>query len=665
MPETGGIKKYIQLLLDRGTAAQTEREIQRALDKGTDPKQAKRNIEKIQREAGELEGSFKKIRNVVGGMFAGAALGGLVRQMWELGTASEETASKFATTFGAAEGQVQTFIDQWATLAGLNKTMAREMTATAGSIVQGMGMSKEASAAFSEQIVRAAGDLQSFHNVPIAETFNALRAGLTGETEPLKRFGIVLDADTVYARALTDALKTNKDELTQQEIAAARLNIILERMGPAMGDLERTQDSTANKARRLTAEFENMKIELAAGLMPIFSDIVNMLGENPEGMAAAMGVLQTFVRDLGHEFRRFERDLKVIQMTWENLKSSFTGGWFGRVEEKGTKAPQIRRRIEDTRSDRERERALEAEARSAGIAAAATGNAAEGATAAERKAQIAAAKRAAADAKRAQKAALADAKRAANEARREAERAEKERIRELERAADYQMRHFATPAMGAPNTQVQGARDFGFAPMVDIWGDLDARSREVLGNIISGSEQAGTAIADNFSTSFELLFSNLDDLNEAFGAFFGNIAAGALAAVGARANAKARESFADALTEGALAVGAFAAGNPVKGAGHAKAAASHLAAGAAWSALAGGMGAGARAVGGGGGRTGGGVGGYDRNPGGGTARGVEAHNITYIYLDPFDSRNPVHTRQIGKAMDTHVQLSGRPDWVVR
>ena len=187
MPEQGGIRRYIQLLLDRGTAAKTEREIQRALDQGTDPKVAKQNIQKIQREASELESSFKKIRNVVGGLFAGAAIGSTIRQMWELGTAAEETASKFATTFGAGEAQVQDFIDAQGTLLGLNKTLAREMTATAGAIVQGMGMSREASAAFSVQMVKAAGDLQSFHNVPIQDTFIALRAGLTGEIEPLRR----------------------------------------------------------------------------------------------------------------------------------------------------------------------------------------------------------------------------------------------------------------------------------------------------------------------------------------------------------------------------------------------------------------------------------------------------------------------------------------------
>ena len=655
MPEAGGIKKYIQLLLDRRTAAQVERELQEALDKGTDPAQAKANVQKIKKEADELGGALKKIRNVVGGMFAGAVIGATIRQMWELGTAAEETASKFATTFGAGEAQVQDFIDKQGTLLGLNKTLAREMTATAGAIVQGMGMSKEASAGFSIQMAKAAGDLQSFHNVPIEQTFNALRAGLTGETEPLKRFGIVLQADEVYARALTDSLKNTKDELTQTEIATARLNIMLEKMGPAAGDAERTMDSSANKARKLTAEFENMKIELAAGLMPVFSDIIGALSSNPENIAAAAGIAQKAIADLVYEFRRFERDLKVIQMTWENLKSSLT--LRGRVEDKNIILPQVRRGVQDLRSDNERERALEAEATAAGVVVD-TGGAAPGESVADRKARIAAAKAAA-------RTRAADAKRAAAEARREAERAEKERIRELERAAAYQMRHFAIPAMGTPNTQIQGAKDFGFAPMVDIWGDLDERSREVLGNIIANSEQAGSAIADNFSTSFELLFSNLDDLNQAFADFFGNIAAGALAAVGASANAKARESFAEALSEGALAIGALAAGNIPAASLHGKAAASHLAAGAAWSALAGGMGAGARAMGGGGGLPGGagGRGAYDRNPGGRYASQTEAQSVTYVYVDPFNPSNPVHSRQVGKAVDLNVQLSGKPAWV--
>ena len=637
MPEQGGIKKYIQLLLDRGTVAKTQRELQDALDRGTDPKVARQNIREIERSANGLNGAFKKLGVMFAGVFAVSTITNFAREMWALGTAAEETGSKFATTFGAGEAQVQQFIDAQGTLLGLNKTMAREMTATAGAIVQGMGMSKEASAAFSVQMVKAAGDLQSFHNVPIADTFTALRAGLTGETEPLKRFGIVLSAADVQMRALSDSTHKNKEALTQEEIAAARLNLILEKMGPALGDVDRTQDSTANRARKLAAEWENVRIELAEKLMPAFASVVEVLTENKQAFSdlgtAMARLIDTvgphigkFFQDVAVEAEKLRKELQALKTVWEFFAGKkITGPAADARDLYGPGGIPRAGRLEGVTVTAQGPRRT---GTGTGTPTATTANA------------------------RAQRAAMAAA-------RRDAERAEKDRIRELERAAAYQLRHFATPAMGTAPTQVQGAKDFGLPTPtqrdVSMW-------EEFFWTVQDGAEQTGDLMADTFSRSFDLLFSNLDDLNQAFGDFFGNIAAGALAAISTEARGRAQMSFADALTAGAKAAGAMASGNVASAGGYATAAAKHLAAGAAWSAIAGGMGAGARGVGGsvGGGRIGGG--GYDRNPGGRAAGQIDGQTIVYVAVDPFNPKNPVHSQQVGKAVDLHVELSGRPEW---
>ena len=156
------------------------------------------------------------------------------KELFTLSTDLGETESKFKTTFGVMSDQVDQFNLAWGRLAGLSKNNAREMTATAGAIVQGMGASEEASAKFAERMLRLSGDLTSFHNVPIADTFVAIKAALAGSWEPLDRFGIVIRQNDVDMRALATTGKRTAGELTALDKATAALTLATERAGPCL-----------------------------------------------------------------------------------------------------------------------------------------------------------------------------------------------------------------------------------------------------------------------------------------------------------------------------------------------------------------------------------------------------------------------------------------------
>lgn len=225
------------------------------------------------------------------------AVGRVSQEMFDLGTAAEETASKFKTVFGEAATEVDDFLGHFAALAGLTVTEGREITATLGAMSQGFGMNQDEAGAFSEDVVRLAGDLSSFNNVAIEETLQAIQSGLIGEQEPLRRYGILLSAATVQQRALADTGKTNAKQLTEQEKVLARLSLASEMAGVAIGDLERTQDSTANQARRLSAEWRSMKEELAVGLLPTFGLVLDLLNQLAGGSADALEQVARFIAE--------------------------------------------------------------------------------------------------------------------------------------------------------------------------------------------------------------------------------------------------------------------------------------------------------------------------------------------------------------------------------
>lgn len=214
---------------------------------------------------------------------------------YELGTAVEETGSKFNTTFGDAAADVDAFLDTFANVAGLTKTEGREITATLASIAQGFGLSKAESAAFSAEAVKLAGDLASFNNVGIEEAVASIQSGLVGEIEPLRKFGINLSAAEVEARALADTGKDTADSLTDQDKILARLALAYQKAGVQVGDLERTQDSTANTARRLSAQFREQREDLAASLIPAYALALEAIEAFTGGVDGGSDALISFV----------------------------------------------------------------------------------------------------------------------------------------------------------------------------------------------------------------------------------------------------------------------------------------------------------------------------------------------------------------------------------
>ena len=512
------IKKKIQLVLDTQAARQMEREAQRALDEGTDPREAIRNLKKVDNSTSRLGDTFKRLGSVIAGVFAFQAIRGFAQDMFSLGTAAEETGSKFSTVFGAASAKMQGFLDQWASLAGLNKTVAKDFAATTGAILQGMGFTQEASVDTSEQVLRLAGDLQSFNNIPIEQTFGAIKSALAGSWEPMDRLGIVLRQADVDTRALINTGKKNVDQLTQQEKVLATLALMYERAGVQVGDLGRTQDSTANRARELNAQFQDVRIEIAERMLPVFADMVGWLSTNKESIAqgaqdaaTGVGAILTAVGELTAAIARPIRLVVDVVTKVNGIEQDirdyfYSIPWLRQLNEKliagapaGTMTPQMRARLGAAGYDVDAVRGHMPFSRP--DAAAALGGAS---TAAPRKpgptaptpptaAEIAAARRAVEDMVTTM-------------------------LRRLENTVAGSWNDKVTNPYGGPPTPppiVSGISWSGGGARVDVASQAEA----TFGKILGTGKDVAYALTDSWSSFFDTLFTGFQDGENVFESF--------------------------------------------------------------------------------------------------------------------------------------------------
>lgn len=214
---------------------------------------------------------------LVGVGAATAALGGMAAALaTTIGPASDlsETMSKVGVVFGEEADAVLQFGETAATALGMTKNEALAAAGTYGNLFRAMGMTEKVSADMSTGLITLASDLASFNNMNPNEVLDKLRAGLSGETEPLKSLGVNLNAAAVEAKAMEMGLMGLDGELSASAKAQATYALVMEQTTLAQGDFARTSGGLANQQRILAATFGNLKTTIGTALLPVVNSLV-------------------------------------------------------------------------------------------------------------------------------------------------------------------------------------------------------------------------------------------------------------------------------------------------------------------------------------------------------------------------------------------------------
>ena len=220
-------------------------------------------------------GGVKGAIGMVGGAFAAVQVGGFFKDAIMGASDLAETMSKVGVVFGDSQKQVTAFADQMAKDFGLPKREILDAASSIGLIGKASGLSEGDAAGMATQLGKLAADASSFYNVPLPEALQAIQSGLVGEAEPMRRFGVLLNAQAVDAEAARMGLEKVNGAYTEGAKAQARASLIMAGMTDASGDLERTQGSLSNRLRELKGRFQNFTAELGAKAVPIILKLMD------------------------------------------------------------------------------------------------------------------------------------------------------------------------------------------------------------------------------------------------------------------------------------------------------------------------------------------------------------------------------------------------------
>lgn len=252
--------------------------------------------DEVTKELDRIHGGFAKVQQSKGfqavtqGVGFGAGIGAfnllssgisstvdLIQGSIKSASDLNEQVNKTKVVFGAASSTVLKFGETTASSIGISNRAALEAAGDFGNMFTAMGLTVGKSAEMSTSLVKLAADLASFNNIDPAEAMDKLRSGLSGEAEPLRTVGVLLNETQVSTEAMLLGFKKVGGAFTEAQKVQARYSLILKQTTSAQGDFANTSGSMANQQRTLSAESENASAQLGKSFLPIVVQIQKAL----------------------------------------------------------------------------------------------------------------------------------------------------------------------------------------------------------------------------------------------------------------------------------------------------------------------------------------------------------------------------------------------------
>lgn len=257
---------------------------------------------------------------------------------------AEEMQSKFDVVFRGMEDSVRSWADEHADLWNRSRLDLQSYLGDTQNMLVGMGMARDAGAAFSKEIVQMGVDLASFNNLAESDAISSLHSSLIGNHMAARSLGAVLNENTLSLAMQQMGLKGTFQQLDENRKMQVRFRAIVMQSEDAIGDAVRTSDSFANQMRGLKGNVKDLSAEFGKLMIPTVSEYVGKLtnavkwvGELDESqkgliiraglLAAALGPAIWFISKLVTVGKGFGAAWMYISTTILTPALALLGGW--------------------------------------------------------------------------------------------------------------------------------------------------------------------------------------------------------------------------------------------------------------------------------------------------------------------------------------------------
>lgn len=203
---------------------------------------------------------------------------------------------------------------------GMSELTTKQIASRFQAMGTAMGIAQGSMADMSVELTRLTGDMASFYNVDQKAVGEDLEAIFTGQTKPLRQYGLDLTEATLQEWAMKQGIDANINSMSQMEKTMLRYQYVMANTGAAQGDFIRTADTWANQVRVLKENFK------ALGSV-IGSTFINALKPLVKSLNSAMSHVISFANVVSNALGKifgwtYEENSGGIAQDYEDIADS-------------------------------------------------------------------------------------------------------------------------------------------------------------------------------------------------------------------------------------------------------------------------------------------------------------------------------------------------------
>ena len=229
---------------------------------------------------------------------ASVALGRFMYGTIQKASSLNEALSRTEVVFGNSAKAIVKWSETMDVRFGQSQVKALETATHFTRMLKSAGFDKQLAEAMGITMTELASDIASFEDIPISEAVTAITGVVTGETESIKRRGVMIHEYALAEQIMRESINKSIRDMNQKEKTTLRYNQTLRQTVDMHGDFDRTSMFVANQQRILSAEFENMQVKLGEGLLPVWLKLIDFardLIEKYEKLSPAVKELVSYI----------------------------------------------------------------------------------------------------------------------------------------------------------------------------------------------------------------------------------------------------------------------------------------------------------------------------------------------------------------------------------
>lgn len=195
----------------------------------------------------------------------------------DISSSLTEVENVVRTVFGKYESMVNDFASNSIQKFGMSELSVKQFASRFQAMGTAMGFSQGKMANMSVELTKLTADMASFYDVSQKDVAQDLESIFTGQTRPLRTYGLDLTQATLKEWALNQGIEANFKTMTQAEKAMLRYQYVMANTAAAQGDFARTADTWHNQVTILKQSFQQLAGIVGGSLINAFKPLVKTL----------------------------------------------------------------------------------------------------------------------------------------------------------------------------------------------------------------------------------------------------------------------------------------------------------------------------------------------------------------------------------------------------